>query len=108
MAARYGNGKQATLIETGNLGLMEYNCGGKATGIALLRKVEGSLRQHFGEGNAAAQSFRMSLAEALIEQGQRHEARILLDGLSSQAMEAAGGDKAELERVRGLLTAAEV
>ena len=50
----------------------------------------------------------MSLAEALIEQGQRHEARILLDGLSSQAMEAAGGDKAELERVRGLLTAAEV
>ena len=108
MAARFGEHKQASMIETGNLGLMEYNCGGKATGIALLRKVEGSLRQHFGEGNAAAQSFRMSLAEALIEQGQRHEARSLLDGLSSQAMEAAGGDKAELERVRGLLTAAEV
>lgn len=103
MAARFGKDKQGSLIETGNLGLMEYNCGGKATGIALLRKVEAGLRQHFGEGNAAAQSFRMSLAEALIEQGQRDEARRLLDGLTEQAMEAAGGDKAELARVRGLL-----
>ena len=40
---------------------------------------------------------------ALIEQGRRDEARRLLDGLTAQAMEAAGGSAAELERVRGLL-----
>jgi len=103
MAARYGEDKQATLVEIGNLGLKEYNCGEQRTGIALLRKAEHGLRQRFGEDNAAAQSFRMSLAEALIEQGQREEARHLLDGLAEQAMEAAGGDKAELARIRGLL-----
>ena len=104
MAARYGKGKQSTLIETGNLGLMEYNCGDRHVAITLLREVEHDLRRRFGESNAAAQSFRLSLAEALIEQGQRDEARRLLDGLTEQAMEAAGGDKAELARVRGLLT----
>jgi len=103
MATRYGKDKQATLVETGNLGLMEYNCGDRHAGIALLRETERDLRRHFGDSNAAAQSFRMSLAEALIEQGQRDEARRLLDGLTEQAMEAAGGDKAELARVRGLL-----
>lgn len=103
MAARYGKDKQASLVETGNQGLMEYNCGDPRAGIALLRDVERDLRRHFGKDNAAAQSFRMSLAEALIEQGQRDEARRLLDGLTEQAMEAAGGDKTDLARVRGLL-----
>lgn len=103
MAARYGENKQATLVETGNLGLQEYNCGDRPAGIALLRKAEQRLRQQFGEDNAAGQSFRLSLAEALIEQGQRDEARRLLDGLSAQAMAAAGGDAAEFERVRSLL-----
>lgn len=106
MAARYGEDKQATLVETGNLGLQEYNCGDRSAGIALLRTAERRLRQQFGEDNAAGQSFRMSLAEALIEQGQRDEARRLLDGLTAQAMEAAGGDAAELERVRALLAGA--
>jgi non-specific serine/threonine protein kinase len=106
MAARFGANKQGTLIETGNLGLREYNCGDRTTGIALLRKVESKLRAHYGKDNAAAQSFRLSLAETLIEQGQRDEARQLLDGLTVQAMEAAGGSAAELERVRGLLAGA--
>lgn len=103
MAARYGEDKQATLVETGNLGLMEHDCGDRHAGIALLRHVEGSLRRRFGDDNAAAQSFRMSLAEALAEQGQRDEARSLLQGLTPAAMQAAGGDAAELERVRSLL-----
>lgn len=106
MAARYGDDKQATLVELGNLGMQEYNCGNRLAGIDLLRKAERRLRLQFGEDNAAAQSFRMSLAEALIEQGRRDEARRLLDGLTAQAMEAAGGSAAELERVRGLLVGA--
>ncbi len=106
MAARFGEIKQGTLIETDNLGLREYNCGDKRTGIALLRKVESDLRRHFGEDNAAAQSFRMSLAEALIEQGQRNEAQTLLDDISEQALKAAGGDAGDLERIRGLLASA--
>lgn len=106
MAARYGDDKQATLVELGNLGMQEYNCGDRQAGIDLLRKAERRLRRQFGEDNAAAQSFRMSLAEALIEQGRRDEARRLLDGLTAQAMEAAGGSAAELERVRGLLAGA--
>lgn len=106
MAARYGDDKQATLVELGNLGMQEYNCGDRLAGIDLLRRAERRLRQQFGEDNAAAQSFRMSLAEALIEQGRRDEARHLLDGLTTQALEAAGGSAAELERVRGLLAGA--
>lgn len=106
MAARYGDDKQATLVELGNLGMQEYNCGDRLAGIDLLRNAERRLRRQFGEDNAAAQSFRMSLAEALIEQGRRDEARRLLDGLTAQAMEAAGGSAAELERVRGLLAGA--
>ena len=103
MAARFGETKQGTLIETGNLGLREYNCGDRATGITLLRKVESSLREHYGQDNAAAQSFRLSLAEALIEQRRSEEARRLLDGIDPRAMQAAGGDPGEVERLRGLL-----
>jgi len=103
MAARYGQDKQASLIELGNQAVKECSCGDRQACVALLRKVERDLRRHFGEDNAAAQSFRMSLAEALIEQGQSAEARRLLEDLSERAMEAAGGDRAELARVRGLL-----
>ncbi|MGB3393709.1 MAG: winged helix-turn-helix domain-containing protein [Stenotrophomonas sp.] len=103
MSARYGEEIQATLVEIGNLGMMEYNCGDRSAGITLLRKAERNLSKRFGNDNAAAQAFRMSLAEILIEQGKRDEARRLLDELTEQAVEATGIDKAELARVRALL-----
>lgn len=105
MALRYGEDMQGALIETGNLGLKEYACGNPADGIALLRKADTGLSRRFGKTNAAAQSFRTSLAVALAEQGHRDEARQLLDGIDRQALLAAGGDAGELDRLRGLLDA---
>lgn len=105
MALRYGEDTQGALIETGNLGLKEYACGDPARGIAILRKVDTGLSKRFGKNNAAAQSFRTSLAEALIEQGQRNEARQLLDGIDRQALLAAGGDAQEIDRLHGMLDA---
>lgn len=105
MALRYGEDTQGALIEAGNLGLKEYACGNPADGIAILRKVDTGLSKRFGKNNAAAQSFRTSLAEALIEQGQRNEARQLLDGIDREALLAAGGDAQEIDRLRGMLDA---
>jgi non-specific serine/threonine protein kinase len=44
MAKRYGEERQATLIETGNLGLKEYDCGGRDAGLDYLRQAESGLR----------------------------------------------------------------
>src|SRR3546814_10850423 len=48
LGRRYGESMQATLIETGNLGLMEYDCGDRELGLAELRRAEAGLHKHFG------------------------------------------------------------
>src|SRR5690606_6815403 len=49
MAATYGENRQGTLVETGNLGFKEYECGDREAGMALLRRAESGLREHYGE-----------------------------------------------------------
>jgi len=65
MLQEFGEEMQATLIETGNLGLREYECGDRALGLEYLQRAEGSLRLGFGEDNLAAQDFRDALTQSL-------------------------------------------
>ena len=64
MSRRYGEGMQALLVETGNLGLKESDCGDREAGLAELRRAEAGLRRLYGPENTAALAFRNALAEA--------------------------------------------
>ncbi len=88
MAARYGEHLQSTLVETGNLGFKERDCGDRDAGIDYIRRAESGLREHYGEDNVAAQSFRYSLARILADDGRNREALAALDGLDLAALTA--------------------
>ena len=102
MAARYGEERQATLIETGNLGFKEYDCGDREAGLDDLRRAETGLRAHFGEDNVAAHSFRYALARALAEQGRYDEALRTVDGLNVAALTAGDSTPGWEHRLRAL------
>ena len=104
MAKRYGEARQATLIETGNLGFKEYDCGSREAGLDYLRQAESGLRKHFGEDNVAAHSFRYALAGNLAEQGRFAEALDMTEGLSVAALTAGDstpGWEHRLQALRG-------
>ncbi|HLT43588.1 MAG TPA: winged helix-turn-helix domain-containing protein [Luteimonas sp.] len=102
MAARYGEKRQATLIETGNLGFKERDCGERETGLDYLRQAERGLREHFGEDNVAAHSFRYALAMALADEGRHHEGLRMVDGLNVVALTAADSTPGWEHRLRAL------
>ena len=104
MAKRYGEERQATLIETGNLGFKEYDCGDRNAGLAYLRQAESGLRRHFGQDNVAAHSFRYALAGHLAEEGRYAEALDMAEGLSVPALTAGDstpGWEHRLQALRG-------
>ncbi|MDQ2702178.1 MAG: winged helix-turn-helix domain-containing protein [Pseudomonadota bacterium] len=92
MAGSYGEDRQATLVETGNLGMMEHECGDPDAGIAYLERAERGLRERHGADNVAAHSFRYFLAEALVAQRRYDEAAAMADGLDAATLTA--GDSA--------------
>ncbi|WP_334178543.1 winged helix-turn-helix domain-containing protein [Pseudoxanthomonas sp.] len=104
MAKRYGETRQATLIETGNLGFKEYDCGERDAGLAYLQQAESGLRRHFGQDNVAAHSFRYALARHLATAGRYAEALDMVDGLSVPALTAGDstpGWEHRLQALRG-------
>src|SRR3546814_17520620 len=88
MAARYGEQGQATLVETGNLGFIEDDCGDREAGLGYLRQAERELRERYGAGNVAAHSFRFGLATVLVEQARYPEALEMVGGLDIAALTA--------------------
>src|SRR5690606_32017645 len=88
MAATYGENRQGTLVETGNLGFKEYECGDREAGMALLRRAESGLREHYGEDNVTAQIFRYSIADTLAREARWADATEMADGLDVQALTA--------------------
>src|SRR3546814_16217329 len=88
MAARYGEQGQATLVETGNLGFIEDDCGDREAGLGYLRQAERELRERYGAGNVAAHSFRFGLAKVLVEQARYPEALEMVGGLDIAALTA--------------------
>ncbi len=60
MARRFGQDMQATVVEAGNLGLAEYQCGNRATGLDRMRRAEAGLRSRFGTENPVAERLRRS------------------------------------------------
>ena len=104
MAKRYGEERQATLIETGNLGFKEYACGDRQAGLDYLRQAESGLRRHFGQDNVAAHSFRYALAGHLATEGRYADALEMVDGLSVPALTAGDstpGWEHRLQALRG-------
>src|SRR3546814_14865409 len=85
MAARYGAQRLVTLVETGNLGFIEYDCGDREAGLGYLRQAERELRERYGAGNVAAHSFRFGLAKVLVEQARYPEALEMVGGLDIAA-----------------------
>jgi len=102
MAKRYGEHRQGTLVETGNLGFKEYDCGDRGAGLDYLRQAEHGLRQHFGEDNVAAHSFRYALAKALADDHQYDEAMRMLEGLNVTALTAGDSTPGWEHRLRAL------
>ncbi len=97
-----GDTHQATLIEQGNLGAKQFECGERESGLANVAAAETGLRQHYGADNAAAQSFRFFRAGFLGELGQHHEALALLEDLSSSALQASQARSGQSERIDAL------
>ena len=56
---------QGTLIEVGNLGFVEYDCGDLPNSIVHLTQAEQGLVDHYGDGLAAVQVYRVGIAKAL-------------------------------------------
>src|SRR5690606_31568095 len=102
MAARYGEERQATLIETGNLGFKEYDCGDREAGLDHLRRAERGLRERYGADNVAAHSFRYALARALADEGRHEEGLRAVDGLSGEALTAGDSTPGWEHRLRAL------
>src|SRR3546814_16574263 len=102
MAARYGAQRQATLVETGNLGFIEYDCGDREAGLGYLRQAERELRERYGAGNVAAHSFRFGLAKVLVEQARYPEALEMVGGLDIAALTAGDSTPGWDHRLRAL------
>ncbi|MFT4046586.1 MAG: hypothetical protein QM661_07790 [Solimonas sp.] len=103
---RNGADAKPTLYELGNLGLMEYDCGSRETGIRLVADVEHGLRENFGTDEPAAQSFRYFLVNAKTEAGEHAAALDLLDGLDARLIamaESTSGWEHRLAATRGLI-----
>ena len=82
MAENFGAEKQATLVETGNLATMEYDCGDRKAAVAYLQQVVRDFQVHHGgERNVHAQVFRFTLAGMLSDAGRYGEALAILEGL---------------------------
>ncbi|MBA8884193.1 protein kinase domain-containing protein [Dokdonella fugitiva] len=77
---------QGALIETGNLGFVEYDCGHLTDAITHLGHAEAGLAAQFGAGNPAAQAFRVGLARALADAGRYDEALGKLGDASAEAV----------------------
>ncbi|MDO5610140.1 MAG: tetratricopeptide repeat protein [Pseudomonadota bacterium] len=104
MADRYGAHQQGTLVETGNLGFKEYTCGDREAGLTHIAAAERGLREHYGENNVAAHSFRYGLARALVEQKRWGQAQTMLGGLDVAALTAGdsrSGWEHRLQAMRG-------
>jgi len=104
-AARFvGADNRFSLIEKGNLGFKEYECGDQAVGLALVEEVGETLRIASGNDDAASQAFRVFAAEAHADEGQYDHSLALLDGLESTKLTAAQGEPewaARLNAIRG-------
>src|SRR3546814_20414125 len=102
MAARYGAQRQATLVETGNLGFIEYDCGDREAGLGFLRQAERELRERYGAGNVAAISFRFGLAKVLVVQARYPEALELVGGLDIAGLTAGDSTQGRGQPLRAL------
>lgn len=102
MAAVFGENRQGTLVETGNLGFKEYDCGDAQAGLDYIRQAESGLREHYGQGNVTAQIFRYELARMLAGEERWREAGQMADGLDERALTAGNSRPGWGDRLRAL------
>lgn len=102
MAERYGETRQGTLVETGNLGLKEYDCGDRQIGLGHIQRAESGLRQHYGEDNVTAQIFGYTLAGLLARESRWRDALARIDALNVPALTAGNSRPGWEERLQAL------
>jgi non-specific serine/threonine protein kinase len=95
---------QGALVEVGNLGFVEYDCGDLPNAIAHLTQAEQGLVDNYGEGLAAVQVYRVGLANALADTGRYDDALAKLGDVSGaklQSAETRSGALDEADFARG-------
>ncbi len=107
MEQSYGADHIASLIERGNLGTKQFDCGFQDAGISNVRRAVDGIAAAEGPDFPTAQTFRFILARLLNEAERYDEALALLDDLSSIALTAAQSstvreEQIVLRRVRSL------
>ena len=65
MVRQFGENMQAALIESGNLGKIELDCGERDAGLRHMRQAADALRADFGDDNPTARAFEVALAREL-------------------------------------------
>lgn len=86
MTRVYGTTRQSPLIERGNFGSKQFECGEREEGLRNLLAAVAGLREHYGATNAAAQSFAQAAADYLAQSGRPAEALAQLEGQPDEAL----------------------
>jgi len=89
MEQSYGVDHIASLVESGNLGAKQFNCGFQEEGIANVQRAVDGISATEGPDFPTAQTFRFILARYLNEAERYDEALALLDDISAIALIAA-------------------
>ncbi|TVS11765.1 MAG: hypothetical protein EA419_07050 [Wenzhouxiangella sp.] len=99
MEQSYGADHLASLVERGNLGGKQFNCGFHDQGIANVERAVAGISDAEGPDFPTAQTFRFFLAGFLNEAGRYDEALALLDDLSGIALTAAQSSPVREEQI---------
>jgi non-specific serine/threonine protein kinase len=104
MSDAYGPDASSTLIEYGNLGAKQFECGMQEQGAAKMRQTIAGLEQQYGTQNRAAHQFRFILAKFFQKAGHDDLALTELDYLRALiAQQQADGAPPSLPPARVLL-----
>ena len=97
MRRAYGDTSQAALIERGNLGSKQFECGHQEDGLTNLQAALHGLGGHYGADNGAAQSFTFTIIWFLTRADRHDDAMDWVGRLNAHSLrDATSGGRAKL------------